>query len=825
MTHRSFFASPQKPTSAILIRHDVDHDLEKALIMAKVEAEIGIKSSYFLLPPGDYDNDTNYYGRIFGRQIIHDSRLIDVAAEIQSLGHEIGLHNDFLQLSLLLERPIEQVLRAEVEYFCENGIEITGTASHGSRFARAHGFINYEIFIEHGVTSARPWKSIELPGRRRGFTLPCISMRNLGLEYEAYEVRSDFRLSDVGGRLTCSIRGFEAISVDFVNGRLAGASEPAAPALDPAPGIGVALVHPEHWVPFDSGAKKFIAGATSVAVPRSRIMELGEAEHPRFVRRDGKPVRIAVRGDCVCRRGISLNPHLFPNGYEMVVNEKATNRQFCETISGTSPSLQRVREYVDVDSMVGSLRKYFEFQFDRSVLDMQDVDLIVIDTYSDMNFQMWRHNSENWSIWIHPKFTNMDALRRDFTQDGFISLDESKEYIGSIISYLRNKNPDTPVLCLYQPIEYYRKLDDRRNFYDLPGKLSAEHANVYSCGILEPGELGPADMGSCGPGQTLHFDGATYEKMIREAWDNGLSRHFSDIQPTVPEYDGSRVPLPAELSAFEPANAPYSAICYGDQRPNCINSCSSVPDAAVNSFAQYIIHPESGDKITEQKRFTPMTIDVSDGFSLDTFEAYVKSFGNGAQIRQARKAQKNGYYCKPFAMKLHIPDMHEINHSKESRSGGKMRGSYTRTIDEMGGAPDSYQAVVMPKCEDHWALMFGTFKEAPSHMQGSVEVGEKLFAYISLRRMGDVALYSQILGHGEHLSDGILILLHLEVMRWIDQHRSDVTRGLRFVMYGGAQNGGQSLYRWKRQAGFLPRQLIGFASDRKLHAWMRTLQA
>jgi hypothetical protein len=95
-------------------------------------------------------------------------------------------------------------------------------------------------------------------------------------------------------------------------------------------------------------------------------------------------------------------------------------------------------------------------------------------------------------------------------------------------------------------------------------------------------------------------------------------------------------------------------------------------------------------------------------------------------------------------------------------------------------------------------------------------VNERLLAYISLRRCGDVILYSQIMGHGDYLSQGVLVLLHHEVIRWIGEHRDGLTRGLRFVMYGGVQNGGEGLLQFKRQSGFTPYHVYAMRSA--LHA-------
>ena len=66
----------------VVLRHDIDNDLSKALEMAELEATWGgVKSTYFVLISSDFYN-------IFS---IKNTKLIH---QIQNCGHEIGLHFD-----------------------------------------------------------------------------------------------------------------------------------------------------------------------------------------------------------------------------------------------------------------------------------------------------------------------------------------------------------------------------------------------------------------------------------------------------------------------------------------------------------------------------------------------------------------------------------------------------------------------------------------------------------------------------------------------------------------------------------------------------------
>lgn len=65
----------------IILRHDIDFSIKKAVEMAKIEKELGISSTYFILM------FTNFYN-IGGKE---ERYLIN---EIISLGHNVGLHFD-----------------------------------------------------------------------------------------------------------------------------------------------------------------------------------------------------------------------------------------------------------------------------------------------------------------------------------------------------------------------------------------------------------------------------------------------------------------------------------------------------------------------------------------------------------------------------------------------------------------------------------------------------------------------------------------------------------------------------------------------------------
>lgn len=236
---------------------------------------------------------------------------------------------------------------------------------------------------------------------------------------------------------------------------------------------------------------------------------------------------------------------------------------------------------------------------------------------------------------------------------------------------------------------------------------------------------------------------------------------------------------------------------------DCREYCRIWADRVPESFREYLsFEPfETG----YDKRYVPMMIDLAAYPDWPSFEAYVKSFGKGQRPRMAARAERNGFYAEPFDWNTYIADIYAINTSKSVRSGGEMSPSYRRTIEEMGGLPKVYRDPPPPQCPLIWDQAWGVFRKEPGHRQGEVVVDQRLVGYISLRRFGNFAMYSMILGHGDYLNEGVMVLLHLKIVRWLlEQRHEPVAGGLRYLFYGGMQNGTAGLFQWKRLAGFRP---------------------
>ncbi len=179
------------------IRHDVDHDIDTALAIAKIEAKSNYRSTFFLLPPGSYGQH-NYYGRIVNGRVVHDPLLIDKCRRLIDFGHDVGFHNDIVSLALIMRQIPKDLLASEVEFFEKHNIHLVGTAAHGNPLCQKLKYLNQEIFIEYVCNDRETGRIIKYNNHQ--VTLHTLRLADFRFQFEAYLLPKDSRISDTGGR-------------------------------------------------------------------------------------------------------------------------------------------------------------------------------------------------------------------------------------------------------------------------------------------------------------------------------------------------------------------------------------------------------------------------------------------------------------------------------------------------------------------------------------------------------------------------------------------------------------------------------------------------
>lgn len=249
----------------VALRHDVDWSIENAFAMAKLEHELGLRSTYFLLHPDGQITGRNYFGHIENGQLVIDPKLFAWASRLIDLGHEVALHNDLISLALATRRQPGEFLEQIVEAFTRKGMPLVGSVAHGSRTCRDLGYMNYQIFEDlqqvHGaaVYQSPPElferfqePSVVLDGHKvLKFNL---RMADYGLRYEANFVPWEIYVSDSSAHWSIwHHRGDGPVDLtrierhtpaEQVHGRLAALLD----AKQPASAV-QCLIHACHWGP------------------------------------------------------------------------------------------------------------------------------------------------------------------------------------------------------------------------------------------------------------------------------------------------------------------------------------------------------------------------------------------------------------------------------------------------------------------------------------------------------------------------------------------------------------------------------------------------
>lgn len=91
---------------------------------------------------------------------------------------------------------------------------------------------------------------------------------------------------------------------------------------------------------------------------------------------------------------------------------------------------------------------------------------------------------------------------------------------------------------------------------------------------------------------------------------------------------------------------------------------------------------------------------------------------------------------------------------------------------------------------------------------------QRLVAYTKLARSGELVHYPDLMGHRDHLADGIMLLMHVHIAQWLLHADTPPARGARAIWYGALEHGGEGLLTWERRAGFAPVRA-------RLQAWRR----
>lgn len=149
--------------------------------------------------------------------------------------------------------------------------------------------------------------------------------------------------------------------------------------------------------------------------------------------------------------------------------------------------------------------------------------------------------------------------------------------------------------------------------------------------------------------------------------------------------------------------------------------------------------------------------------------------------RNARKAQRKGYRFDLLDYNAELEQVRVVAGSKAVRQGAMPEG-YDRL------QPHNNPASRSPL---HDYRYFGVFRE------------ERLAAYGEVMIAGELAMVTHVLGHGDHMRDGVVPLTLLGMAERIAADHPQT----RFLGYGTFFGAGPGLRRFKKKHGFIPHRV------------------
>jgi hypothetical protein len=217
-------AAADRTAGVVVLRHDMDSDVENAVRFARWEAARGFRATYYVL-------HSDWYYR-HGKDGPPVPFVLSALDRIAAMGHEIGLHNNALAVALRTGRDPVEVLATELRYLRERGFDVVGSAAHGDRLCEVGKFVNGEIFTETPrPENGPPARTIVVDdpdsGRRLTTELRPVPMGSLGLSYDVNFIGPRHFITDSHGRWNRPFSGIE---------------EPSTPDR-----IRMLLIHPIWW--------------------------------------------------------------------------------------------------------------------------------------------------------------------------------------------------------------------------------------------------------------------------------------------------------------------------------------------------------------------------------------------------------------------------------------------------------------------------------------------------------------------------------------------------------------------------------------------------
>lgn len=206
-----------------------------------------------------------------------------------------------------------------------------------------------------------------------------------------------------------------------------------------------------------------------------------------------------------------------------------------------------------------------------------------------------------------------------------------------------------------------------------------------------------------------------------------------------------------------------------------------------------LARPGASGGVVRALKPTAMAVDLAAYPTFADWERAVSRETDGKYRRAANRARRAGFAARQIGVGSFVASLHAIRASKLLRSKGVV---WQAREGAASGHGDVELPCTPPACDRHWRLDWGVMQPTPA--------GDRMVAYASLLRAGNSAQALHFIGHGAHLADGVVKLLHFEIMDWLLARRDSCVQGLDYLFYGTLEEGNDGLLDFKRYTKFAP---------------------
>lgn len=500
-------------------------------------------------------------------------------------------------------------------------------------------------------------------------------------------------------------------------------------------------------------------------------------------------MKILVRGDCCSRRAIVLNGELFGQSPLIIADEKQPTRFLLERLDGIVPDMASIKHHLRIEELDELQLYYFESQFKTVTLDIEDADLICMDSYADMNFKSFKHRRDGWSVWLDTYYIkDIAAFEEEFVFRGRTSLQQAVEDTKRLIEHYRRLKPGIPILYLAQPVSFYPKLR-RHNVFNKIGEILAQEVeNLFFGGIAKKSELVPEDLQD--DKWTLHFDAKSYAKMVHRAVKAGLPldaiKRAGFFNTVVEIVDKQPVTRRDRLRKLGFQREPKHYILQVENFAECVPFCDVFMERRFPSLAAGYIS-DSSSKDGWDRVHMPLAFEVL------------------ANAERKRSENDNtNLFVEPFDWRAYVEDRWLIDKASfEAQHNGQ---TYAQTLEQLGPLPVSVSNPTPKGCSKHWAVPFGIFRNEPGRKSGDAVLNKRLLGFILPERFGDLVYLPPYRAHPE--ISGIALKLLIDALLDLFQFpAAEWQSNVRTVMYGAIETVDRPTLDALAREGFEPMRL------------------